>query len=84
MSETPDRFADLKGRPKRPHPGRPLSARNRLVFIEDLIASGYGSARTIWRRVAEGDLPKPFKYGVKAAWREASIEKRLDRKQRVS
>ena len=85
MSENSDKFRMLreaaKGKPRRQKVGRPLNPRNRLVFIEDLMESGYGSRRTIWRMVADGILPRPFKYGVKAAWREASIAKRLDKHQ---
>ncbi|MDE2106071.1 MAG: hypothetical protein KGL39_53100 [Patescibacteria group bacterium] len=86
-TEDAKKFAALREsaarRPRRKRVGRPLSPNNRLVFIKDLIASGYGSERTIWRMVADGELPKPFKYGVKAAWREANIARRLDKKQPI-
>ncbi len=60
---------------KREELRRQVSPRCRLVTIPMLSAATGDSARTIWRKVKSGALPRPFTYGNKAAWREPEIEK---------
>jgi predicted DNA-binding transcriptional regulator AlpA len=52
-----------------------VSRKIRLVTIRQLSAATGLTARSVWRRVQSGDLPKPFKFGGRAVWREADIEK---------
>jgi predicted DNA-binding transcriptional regulator AlpA len=30
--------------------------------------------RTLWRRIATGEFPKPFKMGRKCVWRERAVD----------
>ena len=58
-----------------------------LVRVEDVAAMMNLSARTIWRRVADGSFPAPVKYGAQQRWRRsdvvAYIESRHDADDRV-
>ena len=46
----------------------------RLLPIEELMARGYGSRSTIYRRVKEGKLPRPVKNGALSLWVEGELE----------
>lgn len=52
-----------------------VSRKIRLVSVRQLSAATGLNPRSIWRRVKSGDLPKPFRFGGRAVWREADIEK---------
>lgn len=51
-----------------------VSRKIRLVNVAQLAAATGMNPRSIWRRVKSGDLPKPFRFGGRAVWREADIE----------
>lgn len=54
------------------------SQNDRLVSVRDT-ASAYGcSVATVWRRVAEGTMPKPIKIGGTTRWSESEILQHIE------
>jgi len=51
-----------------------------LLYYKDLVALGYGSKTTIWRKVKAGKLPKPIDCGGRPAWPESVMIEWLDSK----
>lgn len=51
-----------------------------LLYYSDLVASGYGSKATIWRKVKAGKLPKPIDCGGRPAWPESVMTEWLESK----
>jgi predicted DNA-binding transcriptional regulator AlpA len=51
-----------------------------LLYYKDLVALGYGSKATIWRKVKAGKFPKPIDCGGRPAWPESVIIIWLDEK----
>ncbi len=54
------------------------SPRVRLISVPQLAKNTGVSTRTIWRRVADGELPKPFLFGNKRVWREETIARKFE------
>jgi predicted DNA-binding transcriptional regulator AlpA len=61
-----------------------ISPRVRLMSVKELTAAGFGSVTTIYRRVAQGNFPKPIKVGGTTCWRESAILAFLDKQQTAS
>jgi len=53
----------------------------RLLTIEDVIKIGIGGRTTIWKKVKDGQFPKPIKLGSAPSspirWKEEDIEEYL-------
>lgn len=53
---------------------RQVSPSIRLVTVRQLAAATGDGVSTIWQKVKDGVLPKPFIWNSKAVWREPDIE----------
>jgi len=51
-----------------------------LLYYKDLVARGYGSKSTIWRKVKAGKLPRPIDCGGRPAWPESVMTDWLELK----
>lgn len=55
----------------------------KLLTINDIIKIGIGGRTTIWKKVRDGQFPKPIKLGDAPSspvrWKEADIEEYLSK-----
>lgn len=51
---------------------------DRLVSVRDTAAALGCSVATVWRRVADGTLPKPVNLGGMTRWSEAEIQSAIN------
>ncbi len=56
------------------------TAASRLIDIDEVAEMLAVSARTVRRRVDDGELPRPIYVGRLAKWRVADIEEYIERK----
>ncbi|MHA7826910.1 MAG: helix-turn-helix transcriptional regulator [Roseovarius sp.] len=56
-----------------------ITARNdRLVSVRDTAAAYGCSVATVWRRVADGTIPKPVKIGGMTRWSASEISAHIE------
>lgn len=55
---------------------------DRMVGIKEVAARFDVSERGVWRRVAEGDLPHPVKFGKLSKWFESELDAVFEKKKR--
>lgn len=56
-----------------------IGPRVRCFSIRELTAAGLGSKSDIYRKIAAGTFPAPFRIGGKVLWRESTIIAFLDK-----
>ena len=60
-----------------------MTASKKFPDVRDLATEFNCNPSTIWRRVADGTLPKPFKIGGLTRWVPEEIDAVIDRAKRA-